>query len=133
MNDGILSNKYFVIALIIALVVVIYLYVQKRSCKFEGMRNIDLSSEMIERPWAEDDDIHGRYKSVNRRNYRNSYRKKILDKDELYEKYSEKYDDNDKKVRKSRLPKPMDDRPDLSQCQCVCKRRKKYIDNDDDE
>lgn len=61
-----LTNKYFCLAVIIALVVVTYLYTQKtNSCKIEGMRNVDfsmLAPELTDRPWADADEL--RYKRV---------------------------------------------------------------------
>jgi preprotein translocase subunit Sec63 len=136
MVDSILSNRYFIIALIIALGVVIYMYIQKKSCKLEGMKNFDDTfNGSIERPWGDDEDVHGQYRTVNRKNSKNMNRKKIMDrKDEMYEKYVERqsYGENDKKFRKSYLPKPNDDRPDLSQCQCICQKRRNRDDYDDD-
>ncbi|XWV24822.1 hypothetical protein QJ856_gp0961 [Tupanvirus deep ocean] len=158
MFDNIVSNKYFIIALVIALVVVIYLYSQKKSCEIEGMKNLDLtplSHELVEKPWTEDEN-DGKYKSVNNKfdkhadqynkrktNKNNNYLKR---KDEIFQEYIEydSYEDvipENKKQRRKRvypnnnndIPKPLDNRPDLSQCQpCVCPGDDDYDDDDDE-
>jgi len=140
MFDNIVSNKYFVIALVIALIVIIYLYSQKKSCNVENMQNLSpLTSNIDEKPWASDSDT-GKYRSV--KNYLNKKLKnpKRKRKDEIYQKYMENNDDYDltskKNIRQKRrknksknvplaglqyVPQPVDDRPDLSQCQpCIC-------------
>ena len=64
--DSFLTNKYFCLAVLIALVVVTYLYTQKSdSCKVEGMRNVDfsmLAPELTDKPWADSDEL--KYKRV---------------------------------------------------------------------
>lgn len=144
MFDKLLSNKYFIIALIIALVVVIYLYSQKKSCDIEGMRNIDLaplSQEIIERPWADDDD-DGKYRKVNKKTDKNN-KNNLKRKDEVYMEYEgceditpKKNHQKKKKKVKNSIPKPLDDRPDLSQCQpCICPQDKQieYEDSSDSD
>jgi hypothetical protein len=155
MFDNIVSNKYFVIALVIALIVVIYLYSRKKSCAVEGMQNVDLTllaPEISEKPWA-DDDNDGNYKNVNKRfdKYADAYAKRksgknsnLKRKDQLYNQYMEYEGYEDvipEKIRQKRkrmvrdnIPKPLDDRPDLSQCQpCICPQdRLMAIDDDDD-
>ena len=143
--DNFLTNKWFVIALIIALGVVIYMYSQKK-CGVEGMRNVDLtplSHQLSEKPWT-DDSNNSRYKTVNnefdqnadqesKRKFGNNQLKR---QDLVYQNFSEYNEDDDetldfvqRKQRKSSIdydnyPKPLDTRPDLSQCQpckpCVC-------------
>ena len=152
MFDNIVSNKYFIIALVIALIVVIYLYSQKKSCDVEGMSNLNLTSlsqEITEKPWTEDDS-DGKYKSVNKLDKyadRNTKKKTgkngnfLRRKDEVYDQYM-KYDgyeimipENVRQRRKrsstnyNNIPRPLDDRQDLSQCQpCICPQ-----DDDDDD
>lgn len=140
MFDDLVSNKYFIIALIIALLVVLYLYSQKESCSVEGMQNIDftpLSHELIEKPWT--DKNNGlKYKSVNNAFDTHADKKTkqkiggsnfLKRKDETYEKYMEQQDNDPvninqkpKKIAKNpNVPQPLNDRPDLSQCQpCIC-------------
>lgn len=64
--DNFLTNKYFCLAVIIALVVVTYLYTQKSdTCKVEGMRNVDfsmLAPELTDKPWADTDEL--KYKRI---------------------------------------------------------------------
>lgn len=65
--DNLLTNKYFCIAILIALVVVIYLYSQSDYCSMEGMQNVDLmplGQELNQHPWT--DDVGGsKYGRVN--------------------------------------------------------------------
>ena len=161
MFDDIISNKYFVIALVIALLVVLYLYSQKKSCDLEGMKNIDLSplpQNLVEGPWTTAGD-NGKYKTVN-----NTFDKKadaqtkknlqdatfLKRSDVRFREYidddSDDSDDDDdnnlaklrKKIKKYKnknkntMPKPLDNRPDLSQCQpCICPGGKKGFRLDD--
>jgi hypothetical protein len=153
MFDNIVSNKYFIIALIIALIVVLYLYSQKKSCDIEGMKNVDLislSQDIRESPGANNnfdksvDNYHNK-KKIGKNNF-------LKRKDEIFQNYSD-HDDSDfnpentkKKIKKisTNIPKPYDNRPDLSQCQpCICpekttddyehnikkKNKKKYSNN----
>lgn len=142
--------KYLIIALIIALLVMVYLYLTKKTYKTEGMNN-------IEHPWAEPGETQ--YRSVNRTNRPN--KNYVKRKDELYDRYVRGNDsinhdldkiDNEKinykktnennvgekispkskdiidirrdlNENKFNIPQPLDDRPDLSQCQpCICDR-----------
>ena len=119
--EDIITNKYFVIALIIALIVVLFLYSQKK-CRIEGMRNIELiKSGDMEKAWTED--CYGNYKFGNSK--KNDYLKR---RDELLEKY---LDNEYQRISKKNndFPMPMDDRPDLGNCQpCApcppCKSKK---------
>lgn len=55
MFDNLLTNKYFCIAVLIALIIILYLYSQKKSCDVEGMQNIDLTpqaQELSQPPWT---------------------------------------------------------------------------------
>lgn len=147
--DNLLTNKYFCIAIIIAFIVVLYLYSRKKSCEVEGMQNVDLTplaQELTQPPWTDryDGDDH---RHVNNKfdRFADAYTKRKLKKegysytdflkrsDDTYRKYvdMEGYDsmmpeDNKPSRRRLRLnpdeaPKPLDDRPDLSQCQpCRC-------------
>ena len=55
--DNLLTNKYFCIAVLIALIIVIYLYSQSNYCSIEGMEKVDLTplaQELVEHPWTND-------------------------------------------------------------------------------
>ena len=187
MFEDIVSNKYFVIALIIALIVVIYLYVQKKSCGIEGMRNVDLSQtsqELTEKPWTEDK-TDDKYKSVNNKFDRDadentrkktgksshlkrtdeSYLSRVDDQENIRERQVKMADSRNDFAKSSRkyveyrvhgdagdgeadkhmvlriyekdIPRPIDTRPDLSQCQpCVCpgdKKQRRYRDDSDSD
>jgi len=85
--DNLLTNKYFCIAVIIALLVVIYLYSRKNSCSTEGMQDVDLTplaQELTETPWTNRNG-GGMHKDVNNRfdKFADRYTKKKL-KDEGY-------------------------------------------------
>lgn len=57
MFDNLTTNKYLIIALAIALIVVLFLYNQKNICSTEKMDNINLNSKtMVEKPWTDDND-----------------------------------------------------------------------------
>jgi hypothetical protein len=54
--DNLLTNKYFCIAVLIALGVLLYLYSQKDSCSMEPMQNLNLtplSQELSQHPWTD--------------------------------------------------------------------------------
>jgi hypothetical protein len=54
--DRLLTNKYFCIAILIALAVVLFLYSQKDSCNVEPMQNLNLtplSQELNMHPWTD--------------------------------------------------------------------------------
>lgn len=105
--DNIITNKWFVVALIIALIVVIYLYSQKK-CGTESMCNLDLITLPQKVP---------KYK-LNQPNFKAWNRNEIG-----YHKYDETSETSDSDTTDENYPKPLDTRPDLSQCQpCkVCK------------
>jgi hypothetical protein len=115
MFDNATSNKYFIIALIIALIVVLYLYSQKKSCDIENMDTI------VDRPWANDDE--SQYRSVKSDNSKNRLKRR----DEIFIEYTESTSDNDTTpVKKRKAPKPMDNHPELAQCPpCICPGDKK--------
>lgn len=163
MFENIVSNKYFIIALIIALAVLLYLYSQKKSCSVEGMQNIDfveVDTEIEEKPWA-DDNNDGKYKNINRQT-NTSFNKKtdknnmLKRKDQLYKQYMEYKESSDpnerraakflddkimpennrfkKRYIKNNIPEPINDRPDLSQCQpCICPQDRLLAIDDDSE
>lgn len=45
MFSDVISNKYFIIALIIALIVLLYLYSQKKTCEIEGMQSLQKNTK----------------------------------------------------------------------------------------
>lgn len=163
--DNILTNKYFCIAILIALAVVLYLYSQNKSCEdtvelstVEPMKGVDLtplSQELNVVPWATTPvsdgsnygktntrfdqmaDAHTRAKLIKNGfkvapNLPTSYAE--FEKYKKFNNSSDDVDDSDdsddsennrykfrnrrKKVQKNfMLPRPLNDRPDLSQCQ----------------
>ena len=98
MFDNIVSNKYLIIALIIALIVVIYLYMQKRSCEVEGMKNIDLTPlphQLSEKPWVNNNNNNNNNNSNNSNNSNN-------DNDNKYKTNGNKFDKNADAIAKKR-------------------------------
>ena len=156
MLDELISNKYFVIALIIALILVLYLYSRKKSCELEGMKNIDLTPLSTNRNYnnkrvkqcnkneRDNDNDNGqvfnsdRDNNNNNNNNNNNYR--VIDRDEKFktDKNFKKYLRKRLRSKRSNYPRPLNDRPDLSQCQpCICPGGKKgfrlnELDFDDD-
>lgn len=128
--DNILTNKYFCLAIIIALGIMVYLYNARDSCSIEGMDNVDLSvlaPELIDSPWETEGEDY--YRSVNSKFNKNADMvvKKRLNKDVQFLKNSDQtfqtYEALNKKNNKmqSSFPMPKDDHPELSQCQpCNC-------------
>lgn len=89
------TNKYFVLALILAIIVLVYLYFRKKTCSIEGMQNVDLSTlsqNMAEKPWTDDVNSSG-YKTVGNNfdiradNNSKFGKNKLSRKDQLYHKY----------------------------------------------
>jgi len=132
--DGFLTNKYFCLALIVALGVLLYLYNTRDVCTVEGMDNVDLSvlaPELTEVPWAEGEE--GKYKRVNNKFDRNAdetvirnlakqgYKANFLPSTgEIFDEYEESSFVKSTPKR-SKFPMPKDDHPELSQCQpCNC-------------
>ncbi len=102
MFDKLLTNKYFCIAIIVALIVVLILYCQKSSCGLEGMQNVDLTplgQELAEAPWTNEKggDEH---KMVNNNfdKYADKYTKnKLHKKGYSYTNFLKRSDDNFRK------------------------------------
>jgi hypothetical protein len=141
MFDELLTNKYFCAALMIALALGVYMYMTKSSCGIEGMRNVDLSPlshEIIETPWVErQSGPNKKYVNNDFDKYADDHSKKKLKKnkysytdwkkrsDERYVDYVNNIHNSGHKPKTKNTPglypKPIDDRPDLSQCQpCRC-------------
>lgn len=139
MFDNIVSNKYFVIALVITVIVVLYLYSRKKSCNIEGMQNVDLlrtPPKIDEMPWANDYET-GKYRNIdkhpkkhNKKINKNNYLKR---KDLLYRQYAKHDNDNidihkRKRQNQSNISNPQrgkvyweSDSQILGQCQpCIC-------------
>lgn len=151
MFDNIASNKYLIIALLIALIVVLYLYNQKKSCDVEGMSNISFDSgapELTETPWTDDENNDGKYKLVNNSfdRYADQYVQKktgrgnfLKRKDEMFNQYDK--DDDVPALKKqtrrknmNRSPKPVNDRQDLEKYQsCICPQTRDDDESDDDD
>ena len=131
MTDNILTNKYFVIALIIAFIVLLFLYSQKRTCAIEGMKNIEQANKNTTNPWT-DDKVESKYKNIDDDDDKDKYAKKTHPErylnrtDETHLALLEFGGDNYARINGRRstingIPQPLDMRPDLSQCQpCVC-------------
>lgn len=159
MFDNILTNRYLMIALIIALIVVLFMYIQKGSCNTEGMDNVDLTplaQELTEKPWTNREGggdqrrVDNKFDKFADKYVRNKLKKEGIDAppfltrlDQKYRAYMEKhgktnvhmdrpfYDQYEDGDFDTVIPKPLDSRPDLSQCQpCRCddrpKRNKKW-------
>lgn len=174
MLDNLLTNKYLMIALILILVYVLFIYSQKRSCGVEGMENMDLTplaQELTQRPWTDfpDGDNHGRVNTrfdkradayVKAKLLKNGYGKQnFLERsDQNFEKYMDdadnrepkrvvpaqkvaskpfhdQYDEDYNDVMEDYIaPRPLDARPDLSQCQpCNCDDKPRRRPRHDDE
>lgn len=139
MFEDLICNKYFVITLVIVIIILLWLYIRKRSCGIEGMENVPLTlndSDVTERAWGGNDVTKYRCN-----------KNKVKRKDEVYQKYMDfgkmkgqtqlDYDTNN--VYSG--PKPIDDRPDLGNCvpcqvcePCpACPGDKKYDDFFDSE
>lgn len=163
--EKLLTNKYFCIAILIALVVMIYLYSQSDYCSMEPMQNVDLTplaQEFSETPWTNGAD-GSKFSAVDTTfdTHTDAFTKNKLKKngynvanflprtDVAYMNYinsdsnsselspttastpikkkSTKKKSKSKSTSKSKsrakshphfhLPQPLDDRPDLSQCQ----------------
>uniref|UniRef100_A0A6C0LU39 Uncharacterized protein n=1 Tax=viral metagenome TaxID=1070528 RepID=A0A6C0LU39_9ZZZZ len=160
MFDNLLTNKYFCIAILIALILALYFYSQKDSCKIEGMSTTGinlttLSQDLTETPWT--NKLNGsKYKQVNNMfdKYADNLTKKRLKAngydyvnflkgpDERYIEYveHENFEDETSTPKKknkqknlSEIPMPIDTHPELSQCQpCRCDNINKYIATDDE-
>lgn len=146
MLDNLLQNKYFCIAIILALGWTVYMYSKKNSCDVEEMRNLDLTptaQELTETAWTTKRGASD-YKEVNNKfdKFADEFTKKKLLKngykvtdflkrsDDKFIEYSER----EGFKSESDIPRPHDSRPDLSQCQpCNCKTDKLMaIDSDSD-
>lgn len=150
MFEELLSNRYFTIALIIALALFVYMYTQKETC--EGMRNVDLTplaQELTEKPWVNRstgdhkrvgnafDRVADKYVKLKLKKNGYDYTDFLQRSDERFVEYDrEGFDTTDedarkpmKKLSKSKpktsIPMPLDDHPELSQCQpCKCSLNK---------
>ena len=139
--DSFLTNKYFCLALIVALAVILYLYNTRDACIVEGMDNVDLSvlaPELTDFPWATNGE-EGPYQYVNskfnreadetvKRNLaKQGYKADFLKSSgEVFEEY-EQENRSGKLMRNGgngngkKFPTPKDDHPELAQCQpCNC-------------
>lgn len=147
--DSFLTNKYFCLALIVALAVILYLYNTRDACVVEGMDNVDLSvlaPELTDYPWANGEE--GKYRYVNtafdkeadetvKRNLaKQGYKAEFLkSSDQVFDEYEEENRsgrllrngngngrrNGNGKNGNGRFPTPKDDHPELAQCQpCNC-------------
>lgn len=81
MFDNIMTNKYLIAALAIALVVVLFMYLQKDSCRLEKMDSVKLHTKKhYDKPWADtEEDYYDPY---------DKYKKVDNDIDKLINKYN---------------------------------------------
>lgn len=137
MLDNLLTNKYFCAAVIIALILILYMYHTKQSCNIEGMSNVDLSplaQELTEKPWAEQNNT-SQYSLVGKNSFNDKadkyvekklkknykYIKPLKRSDQIYNSGQNKVISNNLANKKNRKPIPLDNHPELSQCQpCKC-------------
>jgi hypothetical protein len=139
--ENLLSNKYFCLALIVVVAFLLYLYYQKSPC--EGFTGIPLQfgpQHLYEPPWANYPGDYKRYnnkfdlmadqeahKKLKRLGLENENFKPLKSLDNMHKKYVNSmkkywklpyYDPRDMDTY---YPKPLDDHPELSQCQpCNC-------------
>lgn len=150
------TYKYIIltlaIILIVAIIIIIYMYSTKKKT-VEGMKNLDwsgISSELIDRPWANDDECQ--YRNINSKNNKDMNKDNtdlLKRKDQVYTEYvnndtnnsfrkrNKKKNPNSKNRKffnmESYYPVPFDDRPDLSQCQpCICPNDNTTSESDED-
>jgi len=124
---NILTNKYFVVALVIFVILLLYLYFTKKSCNVESMANLQLPSG--------DDESHDMHDSA-----------KICAKNKTSKNIKQsKLVNQSKNVKQSKLtnpiksptlnftnPEPYDTRPELAACQpCICPKNKFDTDTSD--
>jgi hypothetical protein len=133
MADNLLTNKYFCLALLSLLIIVVYLYVQQKSCDVETMRNVDLTplaQEISEEPWANNRN-GSQYHNVGGKfdKYADAYTKnKLKENGYSYTNFLGRSDDSFRKYMQKEgygslenMPLPLDTHPELSQCQpCNC-------------
>jgi len=127
--DNFLTNKYFCLAIIIALGIMVYLYQTRDSCTIEGMDNVDLSMlapELTDEPWARegDDEKYRRYDSKFNKNADETVKENLKKKGYKYTNFlkgpGEMFEEYEK-ANNSSYPKPKDDHPELGACQpCNC-------------
>lgn len=146
MTDNIFTNKYFVIALIILVVILLFLYIHSRSRRVEGMKNLDVSGPtqtLVERPWEGGDEESG-YKKVN--NKFDRFVDTIINKDKktpskqdllnrLIEEDAETIIITKRKNNiQSNIPQPFDSYSRYNECPpCVCPQDKYIADNDSEQ
>lgn len=132
MSDCNVSNKILIVALIIAIVIIIFLYMQKNSCKVEKMSHITDSDYEIEHPWSDDSEDDSGYRKVN-------YKQNRL----LRHRNNKNYQKNKFSIQNATMfsevendPKPANDKYDLCPpcppCHCDNRgRKKKYVKKND--
>ncbi|AEQ60493.1 hypothetical protein [Acanthamoeba polyphaga mimivirus] len=143
MNENFICNKYFVtilIIIIIILIVLLIVFLTKKNSRIERMENIDKLT-FAEKPWSNTQDADT-YKIVD-----NDFDKyvdeltKLLGnknrakrKDEVYKDYIQSKPINKNIQQTKNTPTPLDDRPDLSQCQpCICPNDRYIPDSESSE
>jgi len=110
-----------IIVVFIILIIIIFSLYWKKSRSIENMKNINSLDELVDRPWT-NSRTGDRYRKVNTAKAKRQ--KKLYDQEERYI--------SGDGFRKSRDPIPLDDRPDLSQCQpCICPEVDKEKDEED--
>lgn len=135
--ETLLTNKYFCVAVLVALVVMVYLYINQTDyCSVEGLQNVNLTplgQELVKDPGT--NRVNDKFDREADAYVKNKHKiKNFLPRaDVSYRKYMESSDEIDstpihlkhrKKSSHSFYPQPLDTRPDLSQCQpCKCDKK----------
>lgn len=130
MSDTIFTNKYFVIALMIAFIILLYLYSQTRSCTIENAKNSNSREKFtkftkVNNPLMEKTDSPAKTQADN---------KIVMNDDDNFYTLMEFGGDNYGRGNKRKsiingIPQPLDMRPDLSQCQPCINNAKNIFDN----
>lgn len=132
--NNLLTNKYFCIAVLIALLVVVFFYLRKRSCETEGMKNFSTNwMDKLRNKWfhkresyqqsndSKEKDKLGRPKKskkghesfLRESDYGPEFDRDLLDRIQDTPPRKKRADENN--------PKPLDPRPDLGNCPpCIC-------------
>jgi hypothetical protein len=153
--ERLLTNRYFCLALLVIIVILVYMIYQKSQCKndMEGLNDVPLMNgpqHLIDLPYEEG--TYNRYRSVNGdfdKLIDDEAKKKLkvlgLDDDQdylrstgdTYREYSKAmkkyirqplYEEDEYGDDNDDYPRPLDRHPELSQCQpCKCDRNERNV------
>lgn len=110
MSDTIFTNEYFVIALMVAFIILLYLYSQTRSCIIENTKRSTVKEEFTKTNTLIMNDSNKDAINKITMNDDNQYTLLEFGGDNYGRYYKRKSTING-------IPQPLDMRPDLSQCQ----------------